>query len=110
MKNSNLTKLFNNDLYTLISNILYLKKNLLKFLLSVLIGIFFGSIFGTFLPFFRKIIFWDGLIILSIIFFGEWISSLTYKTNLSQNKLPFLNWVKIGIFLGLFIDALKVGS
>ena len=80
-------------------------------MLNILIGMILGSIFGTLLPFFRNFLFWDGFIFIFILFFSEIISALIYS-NLKTNSRFYvsLNWVKIGFFLGFFIDAFKVGS
>nr|AIT94199.1 hypothetical chloroplast RF20 [Marsupiomonas sp. NIES 1824] len=87
---------------------------ILPFFLSILLGIFFGSIFGTFLPFLRQFFVWDGLIFLLILFVSEWVSVMMYQQNLkllkNQNRIQFLNWLKMGTLLGFFIDAFKVGS
>jgi uncharacterized membrane protein len=94
--------------------LILIRQKLFLFLLNILIGIFCGSIFGTFLPIFRSIFPWDILIIGLIIIISEFINILIYtKKNNSTNKIFFIeyiNWLKIGILLGLFIDAFKVGS
>nr|YP_009314694.1 Hypothetical protein ycf20 [Neoizziella asiatica]SCW23149.1 Hypothetical protein ycf20 [Neoizziella asiatica] len=49
-----------------------------------------------------------------IVTFYERISQYTYpisfKTNLHQNAINRLNYIKIGILYGLFVDAFKLGS
>lgn len=100
------------------------------------LGFVCGNLFGTFLTFFRNFANWDGTIIISTIVFIEFINYLNYTTNgtnkpiqwLSKSKLNlnfilltkfdylkqtvflFLNFYKIGLLLGFFTDAFKVGS
>lgn len=78
-------------------------------------GFVCGNLFGTFLTFFRRFTSWDGTIIASTIVFIECINYLNYTQN-SKNKsviqtsFIFLNFYKIGLLLGFFTDAFKVGS
>jgi hypothetical protein len=72
------------------------------------IGLFSGSLFGTFLDFPRSLGFWDGFIILLVLFFCELINLFVYAYRIKTFK--FLNYLKIGFLLALFIDAFKVGS
>jgi len=88
------------------------------------IGFLCGNLFGTFLSWIRTIIPWDGLIVLTLIFFIEVISYIRYhkggRSFLILWTFPFyyqkrilwksLNFLKIGLMLGFFIDAFKVGS
>ena len=69
-------------------------------------GFFCGNFFGTVLTSLREIIPWDGLIIAVILLCSEFLSAQ------SNRRLIFrlLNAWKIGMFLGFFIDAFKVGS
>jgi uncharacterized membrane protein len=94
--------------------LILIRQKLFLFLLNILIGIFCGSIFGTFLPIFRSLFPWDILIIIIIIIFSEFINILIYtKKNNAITKIFFIeyiNWFKIGLLLGFFIDAFKVGS
>lgn len=98
-------------------------------------GFFCGNLFGTFLIFFRNYFVWDGFIIMLIILSIESINYLNYKKKhdwLEKNKRFFnqfkfctepvinyeknytwircLNFFKIGLLLGFFTDAFKVGS
>lgn len=104
------------------------------------LGFMNGNLFGTILIFFRQWIIWDVIIIIMTILFIEFINyvyfylTLQYeilkelKLNLTQQdlhdkKIPKqmvydsfnnfmrqLNFYKIGLLLGFFIDAFKVGS
>lgn len=93
-------------------------------LFYLFLGFLFGNLFGSFLSALRKIIIWDGFIIFILIAYIEIISYLIYS---SSNRpflyiykfsfsfknnlfLKILNYFKIGIMLGFFIDAFKVGS
>ena len=91
------------------------------FLFSGFLG---GNLFGTFLNGIRILIPWDGFIVALFLFFVELISYIRYHTEgrffLVLWKFPFsyqkrifwknLNFLKIGLMLGFFIDAFKVGS
>ena len=101
------------------NRILNLKSQFTQFLFFLLIGFLVGNIFGTFLTFLRKICIWDGFIIFLILLFVEITNFLTYSQ--SQNRFfsfhlnkkniyYFLNNFKIGLMLGFFVDAFKVGS
>ena len=103
-----------------------------KFTLSIFflfLGFICGNLFGTFLNFFRTIIYWDGIIILIIILVIEFIHFLNYankdklkifktlvyfkKLTIDIKKIFFLqilNFYKLGLLLGFFTDAFKVGS
>lgn len=88
------------------------------------IGFLAGNLFGTFLTWIRTLVPWDGFIVISLIFFIEVISYIRYhnagRSFLLLWKFPFsykkrlvwksLNFLKIGLMLGFFIDAFKVGS
>ena len=95
-------------------------------------GFLTGNLFGTFLNGIRTILPWDGFIIVSFLFFVEIISYIRYHikgrfflilwkfpplgggtTPFSYQKQIFwknFNFLKIGLMLGFFIDAFKVGS
>jgi hypothetical protein len=72
------------------------------------IGLFSGSLFGTFLDFPRSLGFWDGFIILVVLFLCEFINLCVYAYQI--NFFKTINYFKIGFLLALFIDAFKVGS
>ena len=87
-------------------------------------GFLAGNLFGTFLNGIRILIPWDGFIVALFLFFVELISYIRYHTEgrvfFFLWKFPFsykkrlfwknLNFLKIGLMLGFFIDAFKVGS
>ena len=96
----------------------------------VLIGFLVGNLFGTFLNTIRKYIAWDGIIVFFIISIIE-ISNynvyhnknraflfILFRQNyvffIDQNKAKsfwkFFNFFKIGLMVGFFVDAFKVGS
>jgi hypothetical protein len=88
------------------------------------IGFLLGNLFGTFLSWIRTLVPWDGFIVISLLFFIEIISYIRYhkagRSFLILWKFPFsfkkrilwksFNFLKIGLMLGFFIDAFKVGS
>ena len=87
-------------------------------------GFLVGNLFGTFLPPIRLLLPWDGFIVILFLFFVEIISYIRYhhpgRFFLFMWKFPFysgkelfwknFNFLKIGLLLGFFIDAFKVGS
>ena len=106
-------------------------------LFTLFFGFLIGNLFGTFLNTIRSFIFWDGLIIFIILFIMESLNFFLYKNTLKgvrkinqfftvfqkisysicgfkkkQNQFIWksLNFLKIGIMFGFFIDAFKVGS
>lgn len=110
---------------------LKLKEKLLFFQTSFSSSIFFlflgflvGNLFGTFLNAIRAVLYWDGFIVLLLLFFIEIVSYITYhkegRTFFLFWRFPFIyqkrlfwkcfNFFKIGLLLGFFIDAFKVGS
>nr|YP_009241531.1 hypothetical chloroplast RF20 [Scherffelia dubia]YP_009241550.1 hypothetical chloroplast RF20 [Scherffelia dubia]AMP43438.1 hypothetical chloroplast RF20 [Scherffelia dubia]AMP43457.1 hypothetical chloroplast RF20 [Scherffelia dubia] len=75
------------------------------------LGFLTGNLFGTLLSTIRTFGLWDGIIILSLLGFLEFLGKLVYKTQTKLLKFwKLLNSWKIGIFLGFFIEAFKVGS
>ena len=105
------------------------EKNFTIALFFLFSGFLIGNLFGTFLALIRQVVQWDGLILAVLIALLETISYFRYskkffirsrvndnfKTNvflLNENWLIWknLNYLKIGVLLGFFIDAFKVGS
>lgn len=104
----------------------FLQKDFSKMLCLLLLGFFTGNIFGSFLNTIRQYLFWDGFITFGVIAFLEFISYLTYRQTklltskayntlfipayISQTWFKFANLFKIGLLIGFFVDAFKVGS
>jgi sensor histidine kinase YesM len=106
----------------------FLRKKIYRFqilftlsLLWLFVGFVCGSLFATFLPFFREVFLWDGLIIMLLLSLSEFLSYLIYHVQgrkflffeiVLKNKAPWemMNIFKTGVFFGLFVDAFKVGS
>nr|YP_009519373.1 hypothetical protein Ycf20 [Pseudocodium devriesii]AYC65406.1 hypothetical protein Ycf20 [Pseudocodium devriesii] len=91
------------------------QKNFLKsFLLSICCfygGFLGGNLFGTFLNFLRSQIPWDGTILILILLLFEFFNFLIYTKKLLNKKfLMIIKNIQIGVLLGFFIDAFKVGS
>lgn len=93
-------------------------------LFSLLFGFLLANIFGTFLAVLRNSIPWDGFVIFGILLFVETTNWLTYrpfkgpsqqtayeavKTN-KNVMCRIVNSFKIGLLLGFFVEAFKVGS
>ena len=99
-----------------------------KFFAALLFALFLGfllaNIFGTFLGVLRSVAAWDGFVILGLIVVIEMISCATYRTvekpvvgNVPRQSIggPGIFWrlinnFKIGLLLGFFVEAFKVGS
>ena len=91
-------------------------------LFFLFLGFVLGNLFGTFLTGLRHVFHWDGYIILSLLTFMEITNYGIYHPRLERKCLasPSLmrsalvwkmcNFFKIGLMLGFFIDAFKVGS
>nr|AYJ22355.1 hypothetical protein Ycf20 [Avrainvillea sp. HV04061] len=79
-------------------------------LLSLYFGFFIGNFFGAFLTILRSFGLWDGISILSFILFAEFCNSIIYKNIKINIFIKILKNIKIGLLIGFFIDAFKVGS
>ena len=110
MENTNLNTIIKTSLSYFKTKARIFQKDLVFYLLSLISGLFLGGLFGTFLPFFRTKIIWDGLILLTVLGTGEVVNSLFYTKKQNVRFLKILNFLKIGLLLGFFIDAFKVGS
>lgn len=89
------------------------QKRFVESLLYLFLGFMTGSTFGTFLGYIRPIVVWDGAIIFALLIAAEKIGKWVYHRNQKNNKTQiskFVNCLKLGLFLGFFIDAFKVGS
>ena len=77
----------------------------------LIFGFFSGNFFGSFLATLREVLPWDGFIIISLLIGSEFISARLLKQVGNQSfVMRSLNSWKIGVLLGFFIDAFKVGS
>jgi small-conductance mechanosensitive channel len=101
----------------------FFKNNFSKALFFLFNGFLIGNLFGSFLNTLRELFIWDGFIISVIVIFIEILNFLIYHSKKrcffilnfclnSKNSffLKSLNYFKLGIMLGFFIDAFKVGS
>lgn len=95
-------------------------------LLALLLGFVLANVFGTVLNLLRARIAWDGFALLGVLFLVEATSCLTYCDPLSRVRLErvaslgslanamtswrVVNSFKVGLLLGFFVDAFKVGS
>jgi len=93
---------------------LFLRKNFPSMLALLLLGFLVGNVFGTFLNTLRFFFLWDIFIIFVLIGLLE---ILNYNVYQAKNRLvfkkivvQFLNFFKIGLMIGFFVDAFKVGS
>jgi hypothetical protein len=91
-------------------------------------GFLLGNLFGTLLPAIRTHLWWDGWLLILLLFVIELISYKRYHRvgrpflaiysnkqsqgyPASKNKTSeYMNVLKIGVLIGFFIDAFKVGS
>ena len=92
-------------------------------LFFLFLGFVVGNVFGTFLNGLRHVFRWDGYIILFVLSFIEVTNYGIYRPEKESSSFIFLyqgrwcrpvwkmcNFFKIGLMLGFFIDAFKVGS
>nr|YP_006666467.1 hypothetical chloroplast RF20 [Trebouxiophyceae sp. MX-AZ01]AFQ93822.1 hypothetical chloroplast RF20 [Trebouxiophyceae sp. MX-AZ01] len=95
-------------------------------LFSLLLGFVAANLFGTALGMLRKAASWDGMILLGLIVLIEATNHLAYCPPSAQGgtsevaPLPLLtrpiaasrlaNSFKVGVLLGFFVEAFKVGS
>lgn len=95
-------------------------------LLSLLLGFLLANVFGTILNLLRAKLAWDGFVLLGVVLLVEATSCLTYCDPLCRVSLErgaslgplanamtswrIVNSFKIGLLLGFFVDAFKVGS
>nr|YP_010731872.1 hypothetical chloroplast RF20 [Phyllosiphon coccidium]WDY12703.1 hypothetical chloroplast RF20 [Phyllosiphon coccidium] len=92
-------------------------------LFTLLFGFLAGSMFGSIVSTIQEYSIWDGFVGIVLIIFMEIVSYLTYRTKdrpfffflissqkLNQTPWRVANMFKIGLMLGFFVDAFKVGS
>ena len=104
--------------------VLVFQKSFAPILFALFLGFLLANIFGTFLGALRSFAIWDGFVIFGLVLFVELISYATYQIGKRQFmrtlSLQFtegkpLFWritnnFKIGLLLGFFVEAFKVGS
>lgn len=97
--------------------------NFTRMLCLLLIGFLIGNVFGTFLNTIRRYITWDGVIVFFVISLIEilnynvyhnknrsFLFFLLYPKNIKRSFWKDFNFFKIGLMMGFFVDAFKVGS
>ena len=112
---------------------LFLQKNFPNLLALLFFGFLLGNVFGTFLNTLRFFFIWDVFIIFILIvlleilnyavyhnknrpvfftpFLPSWrVSTANRKYGSAKLVVQFLNFFKIGLMVGFFVDAFKVGS
>lgn len=134
-----LSNFFENFLISFKEKFFFFQNSFSSSIFFLFLGFLFGNLFGTLLNGIRVFVYWDGFIVLSLIFFIEIISYISYhkegrsfffiwrfRASLSERRSgtisanpfyhqrrffwKFFNFFKIGLMLGFFIDAFKVGS
>ena len=87
------------------------------YLISVLLlGFLSGNLFGTILDFLRRFVMWDLFIIATLLFVIEFIGFIAYNPRVTKrsfvlvSKIKAINFFKVGMMIGFFVDAFKVGS
>ncbi len=95
-------------------NFIFFKNNITLTLTLIFSSFFFGNVFALLLEGLRQYFRWDPLILLFFLIFLEIINFFVYSKNIYLLQFvkikKFFNSLKIGLLLGLFIDAFKVGS
>ena len=93
-----------------------LRNNFLPMISVLLFGFLSGNLFGTVLTFVRRFVMWDGFVVALLITVIEVLSYLSYKPRHSKSlrtcssTAKALNFFKVGMMIGFFVDAFKVGS
>ena len=104
--------------------VLVFQKSFAPILFALFLGFLVANIFGTFLGVFRSLAIWDGFVIFGLVLFVELISYATYRIakrqfmrivalQSTEGKPIFwriTNTFKVGLLLGFFVEAFKVGS
>jgi len=123
MLETRLSRLLQKSISYGVKRIQFLQKNLTLLLFLVFIGFLTGNVFGTFLNSLRPYLPWDGWIVIILVFSIEVCNYATYHQKnrhflfflihpkiLQKNIWKFFNFFKLGLMVGFFIDAFKVGS
>ena len=110
---------FNKILQFINQKFINLKENFLCFVLLLFLGFFLGNLFGTVVNSIRQFNIPDSLLIAILISVNEVFNFIIYSNykakfshtfSLKPATYSFLNAFKVGILLGFFLDAFKVGS
>ena len=104
----------------------FLQKNFPGLLALLLFGFLLGNVFGTFLNTLRFFFFWDVFIIFLLVVLleilnynaynvfsrpkGSVLSYAEQEVRSAKIVVQFINFFKIGLMIGFFVDAFKVGS
>lgn len=88
----------------------FFQNNFIQNLFFIFFGFLFGTLFGSFLEIIRKFFIWDGFILCNLIIIFEIINFYNFRLKKHHKYWKYLNSYKIGILLGFFLDAFKVGS
>ena len=115
-----LTRYYSNlkEILALINKkLMKLKSNFLSLSFFLFIGFLTGNLFGIIVSYIRQQGISDNLIIILLLFLNEFINFNIYNTQkneiskiFQEKLLNVINSFKVGILLGFFIDAFKVGS
>ena len=99
------------------TKLIKLKSNFLSFSFFLFIGFLTGNLFGIIVSYIRTLGVPDSFLIIILLFTNEFISFSIYNTYKNEISKIFprkifniVNSFKVGILLGFFIDAFKVGS
>lgn len=124
VKKTRLFDFFQQVLSIIQTRLVALQSNISFGLFFLFFGFLLGNLFGTFLQSIRLIFHWDGFIVGGVLFCIELLSYIMYhrkgRSFFLIWRVPFtfrqfkfwrsVNYLKIGLLLGFFIDAFKVGS
>jgi hypothetical protein len=74
-------------------------------------GFVIGNLFGTLLNFFRSVLVWDGFIIVTMLLAIEGLNFANFRGAYAHGRRSrTIVTFKMGLLLGFFTDAFKVGS
>nr|YP_010732278.1 hypothetical chloroplast RF20 [Watanabea sichuanensis]WDY13192.1 hypothetical chloroplast RF20 [Watanabea sichuanensis] len=123
MLETRLSRSLQKSISYIVKRIQFLQNNLTLLLCLLFIGFLTGNMFGTFLSSLRTYLPWDGWIVIMLVFSIEVCNYATYHSKnrqflvflihpktIQKHIWNFLNYFKLGLMVGFFIDAFKVGS
>lgn len=110
MKKKRLLNFLNEKSNLLKSSYSFFVKENSYILFLILSSFFFGNLFNLFFKDLKNILIWEPLILFFILILLELINVIIYTIKRPFYYKKLLNSFKMGLLLGLFVDAFKVGS
>lgn len=92
------------------------KESKVSLISILLLGFLSGNLFGTILALLRGFVMWDLLVIAALLSVVEFTGFVAYNPRVTErssvlaSKIKAINLFKVGMMIGFFVDAFKVGS